>query len=782
MHRDLRQRTKEIKGRVAFNDLFRELFPDNYEQQGNSRCPFHPDEQASFQLSPDHGYCHAGCTPNNGAKSFDVISLWMKAKGVTFTTALKDLAGPCRIDQTPKRIVNTYDYRDENGNLLFQTLRYEPKNFMQRRPNGSGGWIPDLQGVRRVIYRLPEVVKADEVWFAEGEKDADNLVAIELCGTTSPLGAGKWQGLAEKFHIHEPLKGKTVYVLPDNDQQGRHHAEDVACSLRGFAASARIIDLPGLSEKGDVSDFIEMHGADKAKALLLELAEKTDEYQPALEKKNECETPQGTKQHEPSDASNLTDMGNAQRLARLFGERIRFSKQLGWLVYNGKRWLPDDESQVQWYAKETVRHLYGEAEAEPDEDRRKALAKFAMKCESASRIQAMLTLLPSEPGISVLPAVFDHDKMLLNLANGSLDLHSGQLRPHSPEDLITKLAPVNYDPTAKCERWERFILEVMDGDEAMRDFLQRSLGYTLTGETKEQAWFFLWGKGENGKTTLLSVLERILGDYYVNTPADTFVITPGHRVRDDLARLRGARLVSANEAEGKTFDAETLKAFTGEGSVTARELYHRLFDYMPEGKLFFSANNQPEVKDTTHAFWRRILLIPFTRQFTGDAKDPNLRGKLADESAGILAWMVRGCLDWQENGLQIPEKVKLAVNDYRDSVDILKDFLETHCIINYGLTVPVRELYGRYSAYCDEHKIRKAMSPHKFNNKLLGRPGITRGSTGPKAKRVKSWFGIGLQESALRACSSCNFDGEPCREFGIQTKDATKCQYYETYC
>ncbi|MGO9120492.1 MAG: phage/plasmid primase, P4 family [Desulfomonilaceae bacterium] len=517
---------------------------------------------------------------------------------------------------------------------------------------------------------------------------------------------------------------------------------------------------------------------DEVKVLVLEAAKNCNPPLDEAEALEKVDRALAKLKHEQN--FNLTDMGNAQRLANLFGNRIHFSKHLGWLVYDGRRWAADNESRVQWFAKETVRQLYAEASLEADEDRRKALAALAMKCESASRIAAMVQLLPSEPGISVTHEMFDRDKMLLNVANGTLDLHSGQLRAHSPSDLITKLALVEYNPEAKCEGWEKFLLEIMDGNHELVSFLQRLLGYGLTGETKEQVWIFLWGKGENGKGTLLAAVANVLGDYAVNTPAETFLETSGGSIRNDLARLRGARLVTASEPMGKKFDPAVLKSFTGQDPITARFLHREFFEYLPEGKLFFSANHRPDIRDTSHGFWRRVILVPFNRVFSGAEKDDSLRERLQAEASGILNWLIQGCLDWQASGLNAPEDIRLAVADYRSETDVLADFLDSCCETGPGQTVTVKDLFDSYKTYCEDKSVRKALSKQKFNEDLLARPYIKRDRIG--IARIHTWIGIGLKGEASQdqSCSSCHLEGEPCPK-GRESKNPATCEYYGAY-
>jgi 5S rRNA maturation endonuclease (ribonuclease M5) len=273
-----------IKRQITFPDLFKELFPDNFQERGNSHCPFHEDSAASFQVEKEHGFCHAGCKPPGGnGKRWSVVDLWMRAKGSDFKTAVSELAERYEIHEPEPKAkrepVAIYDYTDEHGTLLFQVCRFEPKDFRQRRPDGKGGWTWSLGDTRRVLYRLTAVLQADVVWICEGEKDADNLAALGLCGTTSPQGAGKWSGLVDKHRIHEPLKSKHIHILPDNDGPGRDHAQDIAKSLQGFVASVKIVELPGLEEKGDLSDFIDKHGAE-SRLLIEGLAARVPEYEP----------------------------------------------------------------------------------------------------------------------------------------------------------------------------------------------------------------------------------------------------------------------------------------------------------------------------------------------------------------------------------------------------------------------------------------------------------------------------------------------------------------------
>jgi hypothetical protein len=286
-HPRLRDIAEEIKSKISFDELFREYYPENLRSNGLALCPWHDDKKPSLSLRKDVGICHGACSIGEKSKAYDVFDLHQKRHSLDFKAARDALAKRCEIttkpepDRKPRREpIASYRYTDESGNLLYEVCRFEPKDFRQRRPYGNGGWIWNLKDTRRVLYKLSEVLQADTVWLCEGEKDADNLAGLGFCGTTSPQGAGKWPKLCADYKIHEPLRGKNVLICPDNDEQGRKHAEDVGRSLHGFAADIKIITLPDLPEKGDVSDFIEQQGPEQAKAKLLEIAERTPPYKP----------------------------------------------------------------------------------------------------------------------------------------------------------------------------------------------------------------------------------------------------------------------------------------------------------------------------------------------------------------------------------------------------------------------------------------------------------------------------------------------------------------------
>ena len=420
----------------------------------------------------------------------------------------------------------------------------------------------------------------------------------------------------------------------------------------------------------------------------------------------------------------LTDLGNAGRLVAQHGHELRYCYPWGkWLVWNFCRWTPDNTGEIMRLGKETVRQIYAEASALTDEDARKNLAKHALRCEAAGRITAMLDLANSEPGIPVLPEQLDADPWALNVLNGTIDLRTGQLRPHRKEDLLTKLAPVSYDPGARCPTWERFLLEVMSGDMEMVRFLQCAVGYTLTGLTFEQVMFLLHGKGANGKSTFLETLRSMLGpEYTVQIRPETLMVKQGDGIPNDVARLRGARLVNARETEeGKRMAESLVKEMTGTDTITARFLRQEYFDFRPEFKLFLAANHKPTIRGTDLAIWRRIRLIPFAVTFPEDRQDKQLAKKLLAEIPGILSWAVQGCLAWQAmGGLGTPAAVRAATEEYRAESDTLAAFLSDCTIEDPQGQAQAGPLYTAYKSWADENG-EKPMNGTLFGRRLTER-------------------------------------------------------------
>ena len=439
-----------------------------------------------------------------------------------------------------------------------------------------------------------------------------------------------------------------------------------------------------------------------------------------------------------------SDAGNAEALVFLHGDVFRYVHGPDlWRVWDGKRWRDDVTGAAERAALEAMRERLRGA-ADLAEHAEAALeAKWALGSQSARRIRDALTVASTFPAQAITADKFDSDPYLLNCANGIIDLRTGNLRPHDPGAMCAKLAPVDFDPDATCPRFEQFLREVFDGNGELEAFLQRWVGYSLTGLTQEQCFTILYGLGCNGKTTLLGVVKRLAGDYVRNADFATFGFAREKQagVRDDIAALAGARIVTASEPSvGLRLSEGLVKQLTGSDPVTARALYGRHFDFVPQFKLWLSCNHRPTVRDTSLAFWRRVHLIPFGVSFKG-REDPHLPEKLAAEAPGILNWAILGALEWQDGGLAPPEAVKAATADYQEAEDVIGAFVAERTEADPGAIVLFKTLRDSYLGWCDGNSERP-LSSKAFGEALAEKGfGKERGGGG-----VRRYAGLRLVE------------------------------------
>jgi putative DNA primase/helicase len=473
--------------------------------------------------------------------------------------------------------------------------------------------------------------------------------------------------------------------------------------------------------------------------------------------------------HEPradiTDAE-LNDVGNARRLAKEHGEFLTHCHPLKrWFVWDNVRWYQDDTGGIQRFAKDTVLDLYSWTETEIaaireqvklDEEIggcnsdelnlrlgriRKAL-KWAGQSLAAPRINAMIDLARSEPGIPILPEQFDADPWLLNCQNGVLELKTGVLREHRRNDFMSKLCPVEYDADATCPLWMQCLDRWMAGDEELIRYLQRSIGYALSGDVSEQCLWFLHGEGNNGKSVFLKIVLMMLGDYGMQSPSDLLLAKEHESHPTAIADLWGRRFVSTIEVDdGKRLAEALLKQLTGSDKIRARFLYRDYFEFWPSHKIFLAANHKPQVRGTDLGIWRRIKLIPWSVVIPPAERDGHLDKKLSAELPGILAWAVRGCLDWQEKGgLQEPDAVRQAIEVYRSEEDSLGRFIAECCWANREAKVAAGALFDSYSKWSGD----KFMTPQGLGKKLKEKGySQSRGHNG-----VRFWEGIGLIEGS----------------------------------
>lgn len=443
---------------------------------------------------------------------------------------------------------------------------------------------------------------------------------------------------------------------------------------------------------------------------------------------------------------NMTDLGNARRFVEQHHERMRSvgtHSRNPWYVYTGTHWEPDKMGEAMRLAKETVRSIHREAFAMKDAEKRDALLAHAFKSEGAERIRAVVALAQSEPEIVLRHDQLDRDRWLFNVRNGTIDLQTNKFYKHRRADYITKISPVEYDKKATCPRWLQFLSEVLAEDKALIGFIRRAIGYSLTGDVREHALFFCYGTGRNGKSVFFEVVRELFADYAIQADFATFQSTRNDGPRHDLARMHGARFVSAIEARGdRSFDETVVKQMTGGDTVTARNLYESAFEFRPQFKLWLAANHLPLVKEQTEAFWSRILMIPFAVTIPAHKRKKNLARVLIKELPGILNWALEGCVEWSRNGLMAPDTVRRAIHDYKEEYDVLSEFFVARCELSKKFWTPRSALYQSFSDWWQESRGRNPLSHTAFNRMVMERADIIQ----RKREGVRGWRGVAVKD------------------------------------
>jgi putative DNA primase/helicase len=449
----------------------------------------------------------------------------------------------------------------------------------------------------------------------------------------------------------------------------------------------------------------------------------------------------------------LTDVSNAERLVALHGADLRYvgtwSKGLAW---DGARWPLDDEGNWQRAAINTSRVLVEEAldavrEAAQGGDeaamkRAKADLAKAIATQASNRLAAMVAVARSHRSIIIRHDQLDADPWLLNVKNGTLDLRTGKLRPHAREDLITKLAPVAYDPKATAPTWDAFLGRAMGGSQDLVDFLARIVGYALTGDVREHVLAFFFGGGANGKSTFLSTMHAMLGDYASPAPRGLLFRARGERHPTELATLHGRRFVTCSEIEeGLSFDEALVKDLTGGDPISCRRMGEDFWSYAPTHKLFLAGNHKPAVRGDDEGIWRRMRLVPWVVTIPETERDRALPEKLRAELPGILAWAVRGCLAWQAKGLDAPEAVHAATRAYREENDGIGEFFRLHVVFDPAATIARRTLREAYENFCEENGAQ-ALGAKRFAGRLREH-GVTETKVRTPSPR-DGWRGVRL--------------------------------------
>lgn len=566
-----------------------------------------------------------------------------------------------------------WDYLDAQGHLIAVVYRYDPPGRKKEfRP-----WDATRRKMTppepRPLYNQPGMASSAQVVLVEGEKCAQALIDAGVCATTAMHGANAPVDKTD----WSPLKDKAVLIWPDRDKPGWEYAMAAAqAALAAGAASCDVLLPPDDKPDGwDAADAV-AEGFDVS-AFIASGARMS--IKPAL----------GQPSQEPSVWA--TDDALALAFTARYAEDWRYCAAWGkWLVWDGRRWQADETLLVH----HLIRAICREAALEADSHR------LAAKLAASSTVGGVERLARTDRRHASTSEEWDADPWLLNTPGGVVDLRTGRLRPHERADRMTKLAAAT--PRGDCPRWQAFLVDVTGGDAELQAYLQRMVGYCLTGSTAAHALFFLYGTGANGKSVFVNTVATILGDYAATASMETFVETRHERHPTDLAGLRGARFVSAIETEqGRRWAESKVKAITGGDRIAARFMHKDFFTYTPQFKPVIVGNHKPAIRNIDEAMKRRLHLIPFTVTIPPDKRDGRLTEKLLAERDGILAWAVEGCLTWQREGLQPPASVMSATAEYFDEEDAIGDFLDEEAQRHPQARVAVADVFQRWQEWAD---------------------------------------------------------------------------------
>ncbi|AMP74162.1 phage/plasmid primase, P4 family [Ralstonia solanacearum] len=572
-----------------------------------------------------------------------------------------------------------WDYLDAAGQLLGVVYRYDPpgrgKEFRPWDAKRRKMAPPDP----RPLYNQPGLASATQVVFVEGEKCSQGLIDTGIVATTAMHGANAPVDKTD----WSPLAGKIVLIWPDRDKPGWEYAANAAqAMLQAGAVSVAILVPPEDAPAGwDAADAIEegfdIGGYLAAGARVPVVLEVDDTVSADVLEGVDWETEDGL----------------ATAFTRRYGDDWRYCSLWGkWLVWTGVRWNSDQLL----YVTHLSRGICRSASLKADTARQKT------KLASSATIAAVEKIARSDPKHAATADEWDADVWALNTPGGVVDLRTGQLRAHRREDRMTKVTTAT--PRGRngegCPAWLAFIADITGGNTDLAAYLQRVVGYCLTGVTSEHALFFLYGTGANGKSVFVNVLTTILGDYAANAPMDTFMEARGDRHPTELAGLRGARLVSSIETEqGRRWNESKVKAITGGDKVSARFMRQDFFDYLPQFKLLIAGNHKPAIRNVDEAMKRRLHLIPFTVTVPPERRDGRLTEKLLKERDGILAWAIEGCLAWQRQRLDPPDCVRSATEEYFDEEDAIGDFLDEEAQCHQQARVAVADVFLRWQEW-----------------------------------------------------------------------------------
>lgn len=623
-----------------------------------AKCPAHDDSTQSLHVSVGSDgktlfKCFAGCsTPQivnaMGLKMSDMFERNKEASVVI-----------------PSKIVAKYDYFDEQGVCLFQVVRKDPKGFFQRHSNGNGNWVNTMDGVRRVLYRLPQIVSADKstpILFVEGEKDVEAAYKLGFTATTSPMGVGKWLD-----SYAESLRERNVILIPDNDEAGRKHMQQVSKALDGMAASVKWLELPNLPKKGDLSDWIVAGGTrEKLQELVFNVSKPPD---PREDEGDENTPTQGELRDRWIDKHPNTAYGMSE-----------------WKRYANGLWHSIPKEVVNQEITDVIEDAQSEGVRVTNN-----LSKSVMELARTK------VFVPDDKWNSR----FD----VLVLTNGTLHIPTRTLKPHSPSDYETIGVSYPYDSTITSPVWEYFLQSTM---QESASFFQEYAGYALTPETKYEISVWFVGKKGSGKSTGIAGLCAMLGD-----KVGFFGVSEVENSRFALGSLPGKTLVVATEQpEGFMRATHIFNNLVSGEVVKIEKKFEDSYSFKPHVKVVWAMNNPPRIPDPEDGLFRRVKIIQFP-ELPPEKRDPEIKEQIEKSGAAILNWALDGLERLLGRGrFDIPEEVVVNTVKFQETNDIPKHFVGEYCKTGIDCKVQSSVLYSAYKFWCVEnsHKPQSSTS------------------------------------------------------------------------
>ncbi len=708
-------------------------------------CPAHDDASPSLDIDPGADgrllfACRASCSNADVLAALKSRGLWPPAGDTPRRTTA---AAPPSHGKFG-RPTDTYRYLSASGDLVGVVCRWDLEDGKQILPAlpTATGWRWAAMPAPRPLYRLGDLLRRTDaqVLVVEGERKADDaamllpdLVVVSWAGGSQAMPQTDWT----------PLAGRRVLMWPDNDDPGDKAMARVAGMLMPIAAEIKLIRRDTSKTKGwDVGEAIRTDGwsADQVVEFMQARVEVWADKPPAVQSSPVTQLRQ-TSSPIPKPAliappTNSEDM-IAEEFCRRHATNMRHVAAWGrWFHWSGTHW----KEELTLLAFDMARHVARDFAAAAEEYKPGSGKSIAQSRTWAGVVRAVA----ADRRVGVASDIWDTDKWTLNTPGGTVDLRSGEVRPANPNDHITKITNTAPDFAMPTPEWNKFIARVTNESAELISFLRRMAGYSLTAETREHALFFLYGLGANGKSTFVNTIAGCMGDYAVTSPIETFTEQKSDKHLTEIARLRGARLVTSTEtSEGRRWNDSRINQLTAGDKVAANFMRQDMFEFVPQFKLVIAGNHKPGLRSVTEGVRRRFNLLPFTASIPVAERDQELPEKLRAEWPGILAWMISGCVEWQETGLRQPKIVSQATAEYMEAEDAISAWLEDCCERDTAYFTEAKDLFASWRIWSEasgEYTGSQKGLGQKLEAKGLYRGRGTTGGRGYNGIRLKQVF------------------------------------------